>query len=323
MATTERFVSCDWGTTNFRLRLVDGSSLEVLAQHQTPMGIKDLNDAFMSQNRLERQDFFLDYLLRQLGLMGIKPADYRVVAAGMASSSLGLKELPYAALPFSLSGGNIVADFLATDSGLDLLLISGVKSPQGVMRGEEIQAIGLEDELAGLRSAQVILPGTHSKHIHFEAGSFTGFKTYMTGELFSLLSHHSILKLSVEKGPLTGQALAAFRQGVQVGFGQGLASSLFTVRAKDVLGHTSKDLNYHYLSGILIGDELMHLRDWDGKILMAAADPLFQFYSEALGLLVGRARTILLDGKALELAMLKGQRKLMQLYERGESIFMG
>lgn len=316
IATTDRFVSCDWGTSNFRLRLVDNKTLEVLTQHQTPMGIKDLNDAFISQNRLGRQDFFLDYLQKQLELMGIKPASYRVVAAGMASSSLGLKELPYSLLPFSLSGNQIVADSLVTDSGLDMLLISGVKGPQGVMRGEEIQSIGLEEELKGLRRAQVILPGTHSKHICFEAGSFTDFKTYMTGELFSIVSQQSILKLSVEKGPLNGKALLAFRQGVQVGFGQGLASSLFTVRTKEVLGQISKDLNYHYLSGILIGDELMHLGDWDGKIVMAAADPLFKYYSEALGLLFGLEHMIFLDGKALEMAILKGQRKLMQLYER-------
>ena len=53
-----------------------------------------------------------------------------------------------------------------------------------------------------------ILPGTHSKHMMSEDGMLIDFQTWMTGELFEIISTNSILNNSIQKG---GFDLAAKR----------------------------------------------------------------------------------------------------------------
>ena len=73
-------------------------------------------------------------------------------------------------------------------SGAGILLISGIKSDLGMMRGEEVQAIGLEEQLRPHGDGVLLLPGTHSKHLTYRKEAFTALQTFMTGELFEVLS---------------------------------------------------------------------------------------------------------------------------------------
>lgn len=316
METSAYFISCDWGTTNLRLRLVETKSLKVLAQHQAPVGIKVLNEEFIKQRELNRETYFSCFLASQINKLPIDPIGVPVIAAGMITSNIGLIDLPYASLPFAASGDQLPVTLLQTASGLDLLLISGVKSEDGMMRGEEVQALGLEETLKTFSEATLILPGTHSKHIRYVSEVFTDFSTYMTGELFELLTMNSILKTSVQATSLNPQTQAIFEEGLSLGFTNGLTGSLFSVRAKEVLSQQSKELNYSYLSGILIGDELSHLKSYKEKIVLAASSPMFENYALALNYLFPQELLVLLDGEALEKAFLTGQRKLMGLYEK-------
>ncbi len=47
---------------------------------------------------------------------------------------------------------------------------------------------------ADARGEQVVcMPGTHSKWVRVVSGQVTGFSTFMTGELFDVITKHSIL----------------------------------------------------------------------------------------------------------------------------------
>ena len=83
-------------------------------------------------------------------------------------------------------------------------------------------------------------------------GAIERFQTSMTGELFDLLTRHSILKTDI-----FDQDLAAFDAGVAAaGDGNALASRLFTARARVVGGSMSQNSVASYLSGLLIGAEV-------------------------------------------------------------------
>ena len=123
-----------------------------------------------------------------------------VFISGMASSSLGMHELPYAELPFKMEGLSVVfAKFHGSDDDdmHQLFLFSGVKKTSDVMRGEETMLLGCDLPL--YEESIVILPGTHSKHAFIKAGMMHDFRTYMTGEFFDLLSSKSMLSKSVSK----------------------------------------------------------------------------------------------------------------------------
>src|SRR5690606_36131266 len=221
MSIPEYFISCDWGTTNFRLKAVETSSLNVMAELGTGGGIKSLYQLYSEGTREGQTRFFVDYLIQQVRKLPSQYRDCQIVATGMASSNMGLQELEYATFPFSENGGSLIWKRITLENKVDILLVSGVRSGTGMMRGEEVQAIGLSEYLAPYKKGIMVLPGTHSKHLVYRYGSFVSLGNYMTGELFEVLSKNSILANSVAQGPFTASGKTAFLEGLGRGIDEG------------------------------------------------------------------------------------------------------
>jgi 2-dehydro-3-deoxygalactonokinase len=192
----------------------------------------------------------------------------------MASSSVGWQELPYARVPASVDGRDLVAvavEPLACPSGPHAVtLLSGLRTDVDIMRGEETQLVGLFQlsEIAQFAErSRVIMPGTHSKHVQIDRGRITDFTTYMTGELFDVLTHHSLLSHSVAPVEAPAQMPPVesgdFVEGVLAARHRPLAATLFRVRTRQVLDQRPATENREYLSGLLIGSELATLADPD------------------------------------------------------------
>ncbi|MCZ7019360.1 2-dehydro-3-deoxygalactonokinase, partial [Salmonella enterica] len=76
------------------------------------------------------------------------------------------------------------------------------------------------------------LPGSHSKWVEVVEGCITHFDTFMTGELFAVLSKHSILGRTQQQSEKF--QVAAFDRGVHVALSndgqRGVLSTLFSAR---------------------------------------------------------------------------------------------
>ena len=269
-----RFVACDWGTSNFRLRLVEG---KVLRELKTDEGSAKL--AAVGGNRAAAFQAVLAAGLEKLRA----PARIPVVISGMASSTIGWKELPYAKVPFAFDGRNAVYERITPH----VYLISGLRTDKEILRGEETEAIGLVAKIGRQMpfEATFVLPGTHSKHLDVNPGGIASFRTYMTGELFEVLSKHSVLRHSTD--PVAPLDKAAFLEGVEESTKRPITGALFRVRTRQVLGRKSPRSNASFLSGLLIGAELGTLRGSDVAIILAAGKALRVSYTaaaEALGL---------------------------------------
>ena len=292
------FLNCDWGTSHLRLRAVRSATVEVAAEYRSDQGAAGLAAAGQA-GREGRFAAALTVALEQLSDRLDEPLGATPIAiSGMASSSIGWHELPYAALPIPRDGSSLVLreiEPVASRFGSRrVLLVSGVRSENDVMRGEETQAIGLLSlpltQPLATRSL-VILPGTHSKHLHVRSGAIVSFQTFMTGELFALLTRHSILRHSVTAEPAGemergGQANAAFREGVELAGQLPLAAALFRVRTGQLLDGRSPDDCRSLLNGIVIGGELNDLRRNPSAsglpLILCATPPLDLHYREAL-----------------------------------------
>lgn len=315
----EVFYSCDWGTSNFRLRLVRTENLDVLDECISDRGIAVMNRQFEAQTEASRPEFFTACLARQFEklLPGYKEEQSIAIVSGMASSTIGMKELPYASVPFDATGRNLITERLPLHPGSKIILVSGVNCADDVMRGEEIQAIGLASILDMEHPGLLILPGTHSKHIRFRAGKFTGFRTYMTGELFQLLGKHSVLVSSIGETQAADYAPAGFLEGVRQGIDGQMAAQLFTVRSTDLLGSRSKNENTGFLSGLLIGSELANLQQSNIPAWIAAPAPLGQLYRTAVEHSLPEAQVHFINSQDLENALLAGQRAILQFAVAG------
>ncbi|WP_036820419.1 2-dehydro-3-deoxygalactonokinase, partial [Photobacterium sanctipauli] len=127
-----------------------------------------------------------------------------------------------------------------------------------VMRGEEVQLFGLA-KLTGDSDMVAVMPGTHSKHAEFANGELTAFASYMTGELFSVVSNHTILGRGLPEPSASGDD-RAFLKGVQEGQTDQLTNTLFMARTHRLFNHISESDVLDYLSGVLIGNELKALQ---------------------------------------------------------------
>ncbi|MGY3791209.1 2-dehydro-3-deoxygalactonokinase [Aquimarina sp. 433] len=315
MNLPEQFVSCDWGTSNFRIRLVDSEDLAIIQEHKTNLGVSKLYQQSLNQKEVSREDFFRNYLLEQLDVFTELPKDdILIIASGMITSSIGMKALPYASVPQSFNGANINCSLFSLDHKIQTLLISGIQTESDVMRGEEAQAIGIIDYISDASEGVIILPGTHSKHIRFSGDDIIDFSTFMSGELFEILSTTGLLSLSVKNTEWDPKFSGIFLEGVQKGINDEFMKALFSIRGSDILKSTSKEMNFYFLSGLIIGSELSYLKKNDQKIFLGASGMLRELYLLALVSNLPPERFTCFRPEIIDNALLIGQKKIAQSY---------
>jgi 2-dehydro-3-deoxygalactonokinase len=302
------FLSCDWGTTSLRLRWVNSADLTILRELREPVGIKSLHEEAVRTGATgeARAEMFARCLGEKLDalLAGAKPPSrpLPLMISGMASSSVGWREVPYAQAPFPLNGRGVRSEELQWNKPTwvgPTRLVSGVATEHEMMRGEESEIIGLmaEPTLSAHRErCLLILPGTHSKHVRIEHDAVVDWRTFMTGELFEVLGRHSLLRASLDlestsTAPKSPVDRAAFGEGVQWAQEQGLSGGLFRVRTRAVLGQRPAAENTWFFSGLLIGAELSGLTGQRGNapVLLAAAPGLAEPYVLALEIIAGQS----------------------------------
>jgi 2-dehydro-3-deoxygalactonokinase len=274
------FVAVDWGTTSFRGWLMSADG-EALAESRGGEGMLHCAAAPGAAG-------FAPVLREHLSKLGA-PKGAPVLICGMAGARQGWAEAPYLETPTRLDAlheGAIRID-AAADIG-DVRILPGIAQAHAdrpdVMRGEETQLLGVtEPDFTGL----VCIPGTHSKWIRIDAGRVAEFSTWMTGELFSVISQHSLLAHAVEAATAALADSEPFRAGVARALAEptALTASLFRLRAAQLLGFERRADGAARLSGLLVGAELADAVRRFGPIRsvrLIAAGSLGQLYGAAL-----------------------------------------
>lgn len=283
------WIAVDWGTTHLRAWLMQGD--QVLGQAAS-------NDGMASLSR----DGFEPALLKLVGGWLSSGNVTPVIACGMVGSRQGWIEAPYVTVPCApLSAANMVRG-VSHDPRIDVWVVPGLRqdAPADVMRGEETQIAGLlatEPELQGI----VCLPGTHTKWVSLKVGEVQDFSTFMTGELYALISGHTVLRHGLGSASDWHQPSfeAAVREALQAP--AGLAAGLFRLRAEGLLHAMPAEAARARLSGLLIGNELAAIRArLNGPVTLVGAPGLSALYAAALVIAGYEPRIV--DGANLTLA---------------------
>lgn len=240
------YVAVDWGTSSFRLWLVDRAG-GVLKERRSQEGM-------VTAAKLG----FEAVLQSHLDAVGAGN-DLPVVICGMAGARQGWVEAGYIDTPAHLASIRQHAVPVPGPSR-DIRILPGIaqrdpKAPD-VMRGEETQLLGALGEDADGESV-VCIPGTHSKWVRVSGGTVVRFATFMTGELFSVISRETILSHAVT-GADEAEDTGAFRSAVVAAFETPAlaANLLFQVRSSQLLYGGSPASARERISGTLIGLEL-------------------------------------------------------------------
>jgi 2-dehydro-3-deoxygalactonokinase len=232
--------------------------------------------------------------------------DVPVLLCGMVGSRQGWHEAGYLSVPQPLGDlSQHLVHVPTAHEGLSAYILPGLKQadPFDVMRGEETQLAGYlgADSHGSTRpvAERICLPGTHAKWARVDGGVVTHFSTALTGELFDMLSKHSILAHSLAAEGLDGEA---FADSVQTAFRDPacLTEALFSIRAEGLLIGEDGARARGRLSGLLIGAEFAgaHLEAGEAVTLIGAK-ALNATYARALGVLGHDANSQ--DGEAMVL----------------------
>ena len=290
MAGGTEWVAVDWGTSNVRAWGIAGDGSQTFAT---------ASDKGMG--KIARADY--PGVLNELIGTGVDGA-VEVVICGMAGARQGWLEAPYAETPASLR--ELLSRSVrpqGADARFSPRILPGVcqRAPghEDVMRGEETQLLGLLALKPGFEGT-AILPGTHTKWVENRGGRVVRFSSAMTGELYEILSQHSVLRHSFAGetiGPATEDGLA---EGLAAGLAHPelLSALAFRTRAAALLSGKGADWCSGYLSGLLVGTEVGGHRDW-----LAAGQAVPLIGSTRFGRLYGAAlKQIGIDSFALDAA---------------------
>jgi 2-dehydro-3-deoxygalactonokinase len=267
---TPDWIAVDWGTSNLRAWAMGPDGIMASASSDDGMG-------HLARDRFEPA------LLALVGpWLGAKVTP--VIACGMVGSRQGWFEAPYRSVPCSPLDRTGLVRVPVQDARIAVHIAPGLKQPRpaDVMRGEETQiagALALHPAFDGV----MCLPGTHSKWARISAGEVVSFQTFLTGEMFALLSESSVLRHGMAG---KGWDDAAFDRGVSDALSRPdrIGAQLFALRAEGLIADLSPAQARARLSGLLIGVELAGAKPyWLGQpITLIGAEALCQNYARAL-----------------------------------------
>jgi 2-dehydro-3-deoxygalactonokinase len=286
--TQPDWIAVDWGTSNLRAFAMGAGGVIAAAASEDGMG------------KLTR-DQFEGALIRLIDPWLAPARVTPVVACGMVGSRQGWAEAPYRTVPCTpLDAGSLVA-VETRDARISVQLVPGLKqmAPADVMRGEETQITGALALNPGFDGV-FCLPGTHSKWVRVSAGEVVGFQTFMTGELFALLSTQSVLRHGMAGGGWDDAAFDA-AVGDAISDPHRFAARLFGLRAEGLIAGLAPGAARARLSGILIGTELAATRGyWLGQdIWLIGAEALSATYARALTAQGAPPRSLLVEACTL------------------------
>ena len=183
-----KWIAADWGTTHMRAWAI-GEEDSVLAFRESNEGMKDL-----------QQNEFEPVLLRLIESWLDDTKVTTVMACGMVGAKQGWVETPYLKTPCVPLDNNQLTTANTHDKRIKVHLVPGVMQhhPADIMRGEETQIAGFINKNLDFNGV-VCLPGTHAKWANIKEGQITSFKTFMTGDLFGVISSHTLSLIHISE----------------------------------------------------------------------------------------------------------------------------
>lgn len=266
MLRMSSLILIDTGTTNTRVWRVEHG--EPVRRVDRAVGVRD--------TAAEGSPARLHAALRDAIADAGPGDDLPIVAAGMATSPLGIANAGHVHAPATLASLAAGCQRVSVRAIADrpIVLIPGVRTHSGgdaatpgaradsalasdVMRGEETLAIGLL-EAGTLGPGDVLFTfGSHWKAIGIDAQGRIGWsRTALTGELLDVVRRHTVLAASLDGTPPDVADPAWCATGADAVARHGVGRTLFGIRLLDQTRGATPAERFAFLLGALAADAL-------------------------------------------------------------------
>ena len=292
------WIAVDWGTSNLRAWAI-GSCGNIADRRSSASGMAKLRPHQFEASLLELVNSWLP-----------NKEQVPVFACGMVGAKQGWVDAGYRKVPCKPIELKSLAPAPTKSRSLHVSIVPGLCQvhPADVMRGEETQVAGFLEEYSA-ESSVICMPGTHSKWVNLKEDKVESFRTFMTGELYSLISTHSVVRIAVAsrdwREDIFLEAVEECLKGRVA-----LAADIFGLRARSLISDDNSAALRSRLSGLLVGHELAEVRASlsHGDIAIIGSRALAKPYRSALEFM--GCHTKVFDSEQVTVAGLKKARKL-------------
>ena len=252
-------IAGDWGTSTLRLYLI------FLSRSEPPRAVDNVQGLGVTMLAERTPEEFRRVIKELTQGWFNKYEIQRIILSGMIGSSVGWIEAPYSECPIDFKKHSEHA--ISTQvNGIPCSIIGGLCTQNSlgladVMRGEETQLLGVlslsskSDQGVQAPIELVALPGTHNKWALIKDGKIDDFMTGFTGELFAVLSEHTIL---LDQSAVLDISETDFEKGVMTvkESSVSLVHLLFSVRTRQLVDGKTAKASLAYLLGLVIGADI-------------------------------------------------------------------
>lgn len=294
-------ITLDGGTTNTRAVLWKDGVVVVKAGRE--VGVR-CTAADGNNERLKSA--VRECIQEVLTAAGAREADLKaILASGMISSNVGLREIPHCVAPAGAAelAGAAQTISMPEISSVPITIIPGVKNPvdpvdlhsfgaMDMMRGEEVEALALLEEYPKGKPYLLVLPGSHMKFVSTDAdGRIVGCLTSISGELLAAITQDTIIADAV------GRQFAAEENydpdfvslGAREAQAVGLGRACFSARILSQFPKTPPEKLACFLLGAVMRGDLtaLHRCKWlgvgsDTQVIVAGKGPLRRAVAQLL-----------------------------------------
>jgi 2-dehydro-3-deoxygalactonokinase len=265
------YVTVDGGTTNTRAKLWQGN--RVIAGASLEIGVKD---TAITGSKYKLQQGVKEVIELAVKGAGIDREEVTVtIASGMITSNLGLFELAHISAPAGIDdlAQAMVCMRIPEVSEQPIWFIPGIKNgvaeitvtnceQMDMMRGEEVETIGLIQRLGLKEETVCVLPGSHTKFIGVDSAQrITGCLTTLAGELLGVITRNTILADAVNNSYASTINAEMLVEGARFSERVGLGRTCFSLRILDRFTNLTVDEKANFLLGAMLGTDLVALKN--------------------------------------------------------------
>ena len=294
------FLVVDCGTTNLRVTLLDENKNK-LGAVKAEGGVRHTSiDGYNGRLRTMLRES-IEAVLSKNGYT--KEDVEKCVASGMITSALGLLEIPHVPAPAGAAELRAAMQEKVFEdiAPFPIAFIPGVRNFAGpvdlenfsgmdMMRGEEVEAVGLYKIVKPRGAAMFVLPGTHNKFVSMDAeGRILGCMTSISGEMLDAVTHHTIIAEAVGHSFVNADEYDSeyAKAGARECAVSGLGRAAFAGRILSTLGGKDKAKLQSYLLGAVLALDVQAMQSFVGddenvEAYIAGKAPLQQCFCDVM-----------------------------------------